>query len=127
MCSECIHIFPFNHLSSQGEFVRSIQSADDARSIGFSFDSTDKVFCPFNVDDKLSHYLSDLDPDEQLLSNYLQHYGSPYFDEESFNAAYESFQSEFSVMSLNIRSALHNCLTCLCSKSPDRIFSDWPN
>ena len=111
MCSDCVHIFPYNHLESQSEFVRSIQSADDTRSVGFSFDSADKVFCPFDVDDKLSHYLPDLDPDEQLLSNYLQRYGSPYFNEESFNAAHESPQSEFSVMSLNIRSALHKLTT----------------
>lgn len=111
MCSDCVNIFPFNHLESEGEFVRSIQSGDDTCSIGFSFDSTDKVFCPFDVDDKLSHYLHDLDPDEQLLSTYLQRYGSPYFNEYSFNVAYESPQFEFTVMSLNIRSALYKLNT----------------
>jgi hypothetical protein len=71
------------------------------------------VFLPFEVHEhnEFYNYMSDIDPDEQLLSTFLQRFGSSYFDEESFNLSNNQMSdrslNKLSIFSVNICSALN--------------------
>ena len=113
-CTPCTESFPFNHLISQNDFFHALNlTVDSTNRSRFHFNETTKVFLPFQLHEQneFYNYMTDIDPDEQLLSTFLQRFGSSYFDEESFNLLQNQTSDEpinkLSIFSINIRSALN--------------------
>lgn len=114
ICPGCYaELFPFNQIDDK-DILDVLQSETPILQNNQSklCDLDEYVFSPFELND-LDPYLGDLDPDEQYFQEFLQRYGSRYYDEESYNSELVGSNSKdgLNVIHVNIRS--------FCANSPD--------
>ena len=108
-CEQCnTSLFPFNHIENELDFISCEEDWPNHNKISLSYFS-DKLFLPFELNDKDHSILSDTDPDLHFhngMSQYVTQYNyylEPYFNEHIANKVSET-KSLFPLCRVNIRS-----------------------
>ena len=112
ICVECVHMFPFNHISDDRHFLKMTMNS---WSIKVPLNCNDMIFNPFDM--KLSpndcaYKIDECDPDFNYFSNIIDansNFDSKYYDVNEFNDTMPTSSSRnLSLFHCNIRSANSN-------------------
>ena len=115
-CPRCIEqILPYNHIFDDDEYLKALsENWNLPLSIPIDLlNHHDKIFLPFDLNEKESNPLADCDPDIQYYNNQFNSvlYSCDYFFEDSCNEKLKRDNidsNSFSLLHANIRSSAKN-------------------
>ena len=110
-CTDCsADLFAFNNIADDRAFLLATShSSVTAAPNHNALRRADQVFYPIELN--VDRYMSDFDPDEQFLSEFLENYGSPYFTDHDFINGFSRTTNSIAnlfVLHQNIRSLHKN-------------------
>ena len=114
-CTMCTsHIFPFNHIFENDEFILTLSDHwDQSETLPFELLNDQMIFQPFELNENHENHLSDSDPDLQFYNAHCNSVlnSCDYYLEDLFNKKINEVNvkvDSFSLIHLNIRSAARN-------------------